>query len=219
MSPYHIILADDHVLMRQGLRRIIEETPDLDIVGEAGDGVELLRLLNGITPHLVVLDISMPNLRGLEAVHEIKALHPRVKVLMLTMYRDREYLYQAIESGADGYLLKEDADTELLFAIHTILQGGFHVSAVLSKELAEYRKRRVCGLGASFEGECLTTREREVLHLVAAGKSSRECAELLCISARTVEHHLSNIREKLKIRKFVDLIKYAVNKGCCQGNP
>jgi DNA-binding NarL/FixJ family response regulator len=214
MSPYHITLADDHVLMRQGLRRIIEEAPDLKIVGEAGDGEELLRLLGGITPHLVVLDISMPNLRGLDAVREIKARYPKVKVLMLTMHRDKEYLYQALESGADGYLLKEDADTELLFAIHKILQGGFHVSAVLSEELAEYQKLPGCGTaGSSFEGECLTTREKEVLKLLGEGKSCRETADILCISARTVDHHRANIMDKLKLRKTADLVRYALSKG------
>lgn len=213
MSPYHITLADDHALMRQGLRRIIEEAPDLKVVGEVGDGEELLRLLGAITPHLVVLDISMPNLRGLEAVREIKARYPRVKVLMLTMHREKEYLYQALESGADGYLLKEDADTELLVAIHNILQGGLHVSAALSEALAQHLKLPGCGPAGSFEGECLTTREREVLKLIVEGKSSQECADILCISSRTVDHHRASIRDKLRIRNTADLVKYAVSKG------
>jgi DNA-binding NarL/FixJ family response regulator len=214
MSPYHIILADDHLLMRQGLRRIIEESPDFKVVGEAGDGEELLRLLSGITASMVILDISMPKLGGLEAVSQIKTLYPKVKVLMLTMHREKEYLYQALESGVDGYLLKEDADTELLFAMHKILQGGSHVSGALSKELAERWKLPGCGTaGSSFEGECLTTREKEVLKLLGEGKSCREAADILCISARTVDHHRASIMDKLKLRKTADLIRYAVNKG------
>ncbi len=214
MSPYHITLADDHVLMRQGLRRIIEESPDLKVVGEVGDGEELLRHLSGITANMVILDISMPNLGGLEALREIKARYPKVKVLMLTMHRDKEYLYQALESGADGYLLKEDADTELVYAIHRILQGGFHVSAALSEELAERGKLPGCGpAGSSFEGGCLTMREKEVLRLLGEGKSCREAADILCISARTVDHHRANIMDKLKLRRTADLVRYAVNKG------
>jgi len=214
MSSYHIMLADDHVLMRQGLRRIIEESPDFKVVGEVGDGEELLKLLGGVTPHLVVLDISMPNLRGIEAVREVKSRYPKVKVLMLTMHRDKEYLYQALESGADGYLLKEDADTELLFAISNILHGGFHVSAALSEDLAEHWKMPGCRpAGFSFEGECLTAREKEVLKLLGEGKSCREAADILCISARTVDHHRASIMEKLKLRKTADLVRYAVTKG------
>ena len=214
MHRYHIALADDHVLLRQGLRRIIEESSELEVIGEASDGVELIQFLNRLVPDMVVLDISMPRLRGIEAICEIKALHPKVKVLILTMHRDKEYLYQSLASGADGYLLKEDADTELFSAIKKIREGAFYVSPSLSKELNAYLRPEGRGdTGYSFEGECLSTREREVLKLIAEGKSSREVAEILYISIRTVDHHRANIMDKLKLRKTADLVKYAIHKG------
>ncbi len=137
MNPYRITLADDHVLLRQGLRRIVEESREMEVVGEAGDGLELIGLLNKIVTDMAVVDISMPKMRGIEAVSEIKSRHPGVKVLILTMHRDRNYLHQALSSGADGYLLKEDADTELFKAIERIRRGGLYVSPSLSQELAE----------------------------------------------------------------------------------
>jgi len=214
MHRYHIALADDHVLLRQGLRRIIEDSSELEVVGEAGDGVELIQLLNRSVPDMIVLDISMPRLRGIEAICEIKSRHPQVKVLILTMHKDKEYLYQSLASGADGYLLKEDADTELFSAIKKIREGAFYASPSLSKELHAYLKP---GGGrdtaSTYEGECLSTREREVLKLIAEGKSSREVAEILYISIRTVDHHRANIMDKLKLRKTADLVKYAMRKG------
>jgi DNA-binding NarL/FixJ family response regulator len=214
MCPYRITLADDHVLLRQGLRRIVEESPELEVVGEAGDGMELIQLLNRSVPDMVVLDISMPKLRGIEAICEIKSRHPHVKVLILTMHRDKEYLYQSLASGADGYLVKEDADTELFSAIKKIREGVFYASPSLSQELNAYRKLEVRGeTGSPHIGECLSTREREVLKLIAEGKSSREAAEILYISVRTVDHHRANIMDKLKIKKTADLVKYAIQKG------
>mgnify|MGYP001608405679 CR=1 FL=1 len=214
MEPYRITLADDHVLLRQGLRRIVEESAELQVVGEAGDGLELLHVLNKTVSDMVVLDISMPNLRGLEAIHEIKSRHPKVKVLILTMHREKEYLHQAVSSAADGYLLKEDADTELFSAIQKIRDGGFYISPTLAKDLDDYRKQTCPGEpGSAVDQEGLTIREREVLKLIAEGKSSREVAELLCISVRTVDHHRANIMDKLNLRKTADLVKYAINRG------
>jgi DNA-binding NarL/FixJ family response regulator len=132
MQPYRIMLADDHVLVRKGIRKILQEQADLSVVGEAGDGLELLELLQGETPDLVILDISMPRLRGLEATKKIKELHPQVKVLILTMHRDQEYLARAMSDGADGYILKEDADLSLYSAIDMIRRGQSFISAILS---------------------------------------------------------------------------------------
>ena len=214
MSPYRITLADDHALLRQGLRRIVEESPELEVVGEAGDGVELIQLLNKSATDMVVLDISMPKLRGLEAMCEIKSRYPGVKVLILTMHRDKEYLYQSLTSGADGFLLKEDADSELFSAIRKIREGGIYASPSLAKELAAYRRLGGRGdAGRCSEDGGLSTREREVLKLIAEGKSSREIAEILCISVRTVDHHRANIMSKLRLRKTADIVKYAIQKG------
>jgi DNA-binding NarL/FixJ family response regulator len=137
METFRIVIVDDHTLVRQGLKRIIGEMADLEVIGEAGDGLELLKLLEKITPHMILLDISMPNLRGNEAIREIKALHPEVKILILSMHKEKEYLYQAISAGANGYFLKEDADTELFTAIETIRRGKVYISPLLSGDVAD----------------------------------------------------------------------------------
>jgi len=209
VSTYHIVLADDHALVRQGLKRTLEENVDLEVVGEAGDGLELLDLLKKLTPHMVILDISMPKLRGIEAIREIKMEHPRVKVLMLTMHKEKEYLHQAMSAGADGYFLKKDVDTELFSAIEKIRQGEIYVSHSLSQDLVEMWEE----IRHGFRKPILTNREREVLKLIAEGKSSKEIAALLFISVHTVERHRANLMEKLNMKKAADLVKYAIAKG------
>jgi DNA-binding NarL/FixJ family response regulator len=184
------------------------------VVGEVDCGLELLKLLQKLVPDLIILDISMPNLRGIEAIHEIRIVHPDVKILILTMHKDKEYLHQAISAGADGYLLKEDADTELSSAIKTIRHGRFYISPLLSEELTDDWIRTWRGKSKlPIQLESLTIREREVLKLIAEGKSSKEIGELLFISVRTVERHRANIMEKLNLKKTADLVKYAIQKG------
>jgi DNA-binding NarL/FixJ family response regulator len=213
VNPYRIILADDHVLFRQGIRNILEKDKGLEVIGEAGDGLKLLELLKKVTPDMVILDISMPNLRGLEATREIKTILPDVKVLILSMHRDKEYMYSAISAGAEGYLLKEDADTDLFSAIQKIRQNGHYISPLLFGELtSELFQAHLSGQPAT-QYDPLTTREREVLKLIAEGNSNKEIADLLFISIRTVENHRANIMRKLNIRRPTDLIKYAISKG------
>ena len=202
MGGYRIVLADDHALFRQGLRKIIEGVADLEVAGEAGDGLELLSLLETILAHLVILDLSMPRLRGIEAVREVKKRYPAVKVLVLTMYR--EYLHQALSAGAEGYLLKEDADRELFSAIDNIRQGRSYISPRLREELAD---------SEVLVPEPLSARETEVLNLIAGGKSNRDIAEILFISVRTVEAHRATILSKLNLRNTADLVRYAIEKG------
>ena len=137
INPYRIVLADDHVILRQGLRMIVEQKADLKVIGEVGDGLELLDLLDTLIPHMVILDISMPKLRGIEATRRIKMAHPDVKVLILTMHKSQEHLDHALTAGADGYLLKEDANTELFSAIQRIRQGGTYISPLLSGMLTD----------------------------------------------------------------------------------
>jgi DNA-binding NarL/FixJ family response regulator len=219
VSQYRIVLADDHVMFRQGMKRILEGVPSLEVVAEASDGLKLLELLKNSLPDMVILDISMPNLRGIEATKEIKTTNSKVKVLILTMHNDKEYLYHAISAGADGYLLKEDADTELFSAIETIRHGGNYISPLLLVELANDLARTYHGDRFKAPFEPLTTREREVLKLIAEGKSSKEVASLLFISVRTVQNHRANIMRKLKIRKTADLVKYAIRKGYVSISP
>ncbi len=213
MSTLRIILADDHLMFRQGLKKILEEKADLEIIGEANCGLDLLKLLQESVPDLVILDISMPTLRGIEAVSEIKSLRPDVKILILTMHKEREYLYQSVSAGADGYLLKEDADTELFSAIKTIQQDRVYISPTMADESKDNWVRMARGERAIPFGDPLTTREREVLKLIAEGKSSKDIAALLFISVRTVERHRANIMGKLNLRKTADLVKYAIQKG------
>lgn len=209
---YRILLADDHVMFRQGIKRILKEAANLEVAGEVGDGLKLLDLVQELLPDMVILDISMPGLRGIEATGKIKTIHPDVKVLILTMHKDKGYLYHALEAGAKGYLLKEDADTELFSAIETIREGGTYISPVMSLELTD-DLAQMCHDGRKPLLGPLTAREREVLKLVAEGKSSKEVADLLCISVRTVQHHRAGIMAKLKIRKTAELVRYAIREG------
>jgi len=209
---YRVILADDHVLVRHGLRRILEENPNLEINGEVGDGLELLSLLNKISPDLVILDVSMPNLRGIEAIPEIHRIQPGVKVLILTMHNEEEYLYQAISAGADGYLLKEDAEKELFSAIESIQNGRVYISPSLADRSMQNWVAIRRGEDSSFDTRILTMRQREILKLIAEGKSNKEIGDLLCISVRTVERHRANVMNKLNIRKTAELVQYALRK-------
>lgn len=213
MSVYNILLADDHVMFRHGVRRIIEENPEFNVVGEAKDGLELLGICRKTPPHLVILDISMPNLRGIEATHEIKKAHPEIKVLILTMHKDIEYLDSALAAGAEGYILKEDADDELLTAIKIIRDGGTYISTLLSAQVAQMLKQRSRCHTVISPVDPLTAREREILKLIAEGKSSKEIAALLFISFRTVQNHRHSLQRKLNIKKEADITKYAIQKG------
>ncbi len=212
MSPYRIVLADDHALLRKGIRKIIEDSGGMTVVGEASDGLELLDLLKKETPNLVIVDISMPNLRGIEATSEIKQSHPQVDVLILSMHKRKEYLYHSLSAGAKGYLLKDDTDAELLSAIDTIRRGGVYLSSILADELtSDFVK--ICSGAIKPPQENLTMRERQILKLVAEGKTSEEIASLLFISTRTVQNHRANMMKKLNINRTADLVKYAFRRG------
>ena len=217
MGSYNIVLADDHVLLRDGIKRIIEESQDLRIVAEASDGFELLRVLKQYDVDMVLLDISMPGLRGIEAAREIKISHPDIKVLILTMHKKKEYVRHAFSAGADGYLLKEATGDELFDAIGAIRNGENYVSNAFSKELTSeliqlYRS------GGKLKAEVLTHREKEVLKLIAEGKSSKEIAELLFISIYTVNNHRAKIIKKLGLKKTADLVRYAIREGYVQSS-
>jgi two-component system, NarL family, response regulator NreC len=210
--PYRILLADDHVLVRQGLKRLIERAPDVEVIGEASDGGEVLSLLRRVVPDLLILDISMPYPKGIETLHEVKSLQPGVKTLVLTMHRDKEYLFGAMSAGASGYVLKEDADTQLFAAIDKIMRGGVYVSPGLAEELVQLTTRGRDRRGTPGR-DGLSVREREVLRLTAEGKTSKEIAALLCISYRTVEHHRAHIADKLNLKGTADVVRYAIGKG------
>jgi two-component system, NarL family, response regulator NreC len=214
MTPFTIVLADDHVILRQGLKRIIEGAPDMEVIGEADDGLELVRLLQRVPCDLVILDISMPRLRGIEAIPEVKGIQPHLKVLVLTMHRELELLNAALSAGANGYVLKEDADTQLFAAIGKIRKGMTYVSPKLADEMThDWATACRTDAGPAPDANRLTLRERQILKLTAEGHSSREISGLLCISARTVEHHRAHIMSKLRLRKTADVVRYALSGG------
>jgi DNA-binding NarL/FixJ family response regulator len=209
-----IYLADDHRLVREGIKLILSQRKDFIVAGEAGDGLELLSLLkHPPEPDIVLMDISMPKLRGLEAIREIKELSPQVKIIVLTMHREEDYLCQAFLAGAEGYILKEDVAKGLFDALDSVLAGKPYVSPLLEREVKDawlniFHK----GKGIPT-GDALSPREREILKLVAEGQSNKEIADQLFISARTVDHHRAKIMEKLNLKGTVELIKYALKKG------
>jgi DNA-binding NarL/FixJ family response regulator len=211
MKPYRIILADDHPLLRQGLKKMIEESENLAVSGEAGDGFELLKLLKKNLPDLVVLDLSMPVCGGIAALDEIKRTYPGLKILVLTMRDEPEYFHAAIRAGIDGYMLKQETGEELFTAIRTIRAGRRFLSPLVTRLLGE-DLIALCQDAQKAPAEILTARERQVLKLVAEGASNKQIAVQLYISPRTVERHRENIMRKLNVHDVVGLVKYAMRQ-------
>ncbi len=209
MDSFGIILADDHVLIRSGLREFISQKADLKVIGEAADGLKVLDLLKKFKTDLVILDISMPNMRGFETAAKVKEMHPSVKILILTAYKDKEYLKEALRIGVHGYLLKEDPPAELFSAIEKIRQEKFYVSPSLTEDLVEIIAE---AKGGSLKPR-LTNREGEILTLIAGGKSNSEIAKDLLVSVHTVERHRANIKTKLRLKRTADLVRYAMERG------
>jgi len=213
MEPYRIILADDHVLIREAIKKSIEGTPDLKVVAEADDGLQLLDLLEkAALPDLIILDISMPNLQGIESAEKIKKLYPQVKILILTMHKSRGHISRALSAGVDGYLLKENAVNDLIFAIKAVQQGESYISSLVHNQVADIFRRQFI-LKKSDPLEPLSAREIGVLALFSEGKSIKEIADSLAISYSTVNNHIYRIKKKLNIRNNVELIKYAIQRG------
>jgi DNA-binding NarL/FixJ family response regulator len=210
MHPVNIVIADDHVMFRQGIRRIIDQVKDVNIVGEVGDGLELLELLKRAHPDLIILDISMPNLRGLEAAREIKKLYPKMKILILTMHKKKELIRQALADGVEGFLLKEEPGSELIRAVEAVRHGEKYLSPKMSTMLVSLALGKV-------KDDILSTREREILKLLAEGKTAHEIAESLYISVFTVRRHRHNIMKKLNIQRMADLVKYAISQDYITG--
>ena len=208
-----ILLADDHVVMRRGLRLVLEEHPDFEVVGEASDGREAVALASEVKPDVAVLDVGMPNLNGIEAARQICAAVPAASVVMLSMHSDEGYVLRALKAGARGYLLKESAESDLINAVRSVSQGKAYFSPAVSRMLLEDYMRQLQDRDVEDSYELLTSREREVLQMVAEGNSSKDIANVLNLSLYTVETHRSNIMEKLNLHSVPELILYAVRKG------
>ncbi|MBI4443253.1 MAG: response regulator transcription factor [Acidobacteria bacterium] len=211
--PIHILLADDHRIVRQGLRRILEEHPQMEVVAEASDGREAVQLAMEKKPDVVVMDIAMPQLNGMEAARQILRRLPATKILVLSMYSDESYVVQVLEAGAKGYLLKDSADAELVEAVQAVSNGKSFFSPLISRILLDEYVRQLQEKKVTDRYELLTEREREILQLIAEGKTSREIAELLNISVSTVDTHRGHIMEKLDLHNPYEVVLYAVRKG------
>jgi len=208
-----IILADDHAVMRRGLRLVLEQQEDFEVVGEASDGREAVNLAETVKPDIAVLDITMPNLNGIEAAHQIGARQPGVSTIVLSMHADESFVLRALKAGARGYLLKESAESDLINAVRLVSEGKSFFSPIVSRMLVEDYVRQLQDRDIEDSYELLTPREREVLQLVAEAKSNKEIAGMLNVSLYTVETHRSNILEKLNLHSVPELILYAVRKG------
>lgn len=205
-----ILLADDHKLVRAGLRLLIEQTQKYHIVGEVGDGKALVGFLKTRACDLIVLDLGMPLMHGLDALQEIHKTWPQIKVIVVTTHRSKAFLRRALENGAQGYVLKDDARETLLFAIQTVLEGQRFISpSLLGTMIREVMPADTGKIAA----EVLSPREREILHLTANGLTSRDIGERLDISHRTVEVHRANIKEKLGLATNTELVKFAIENG------
>jgi two-component system response regulator NreC len=213
MRKIRILLADDHKLMRSGLRVLLEQQSDLAVVGEASDGREAVALVASQKPDVLVMDIGMPHLNGIEAASQITQSHPAISIVMLSMHSDESYVLRALKAGAKGYLLKDSAEADLIRAVHSVAEGKSFFSPAVSKVLLDDYVRKLKRSGTEDPYDLLTPREREVLQLVAEGKSNKEVAQLLNLSVYTVETHRSNIMEKLNLHGVPELILYAVRKG------
>ncbi|MBN9663057.1 MAG: response regulator transcription factor [Acidobacteria bacterium] len=213
MPSIRVILADDHKLMRSGLRLLVEQQPEFRVVGEAGDGRQAVALALELKPDVAVLDIGMPELNGIEAAHQITEQLPETAVVMLSMHSDESYVLRALKAGARGYLLKDSAEADLVQAILAVREGKSFFSPAVSQVLLEDYLRKLRKTGAEDSYELLSPREREILQLVAEGKSSKDVANLLNLSVYTVETHRANLMKKLNLKSMPELILYAVRKG------
>ena len=207
-----VLLAEDHTIVRKGLRALLADEPEIEVVGEAEDGREAVQMAQQLLPDVVLMDLSMPGLNGLEATRQIKRWVPEVKVLVLTRHANEEYVFQILRAGASGYVLKKAAPAELISAIRAVYRGESFLSPAISKTvIEEYIRRAEAMVKDSYEQ--LTGREREVLQLIAEGHSSAEIAERLCISGKTVRTHRANLMDKLDLHSIAELTRYAVRKN------
>lgn len=218
MPETHILLADDHAMLRAGLRLLLDAQPDLKVIGEASDGREVLRLAVELQPDLILLDLTMPGLSGLEALPALRKSAPAARVLILTMHDDEAYLRQAIRNGASGYILKKAADSELIAAVRVVQRGEIYVHPSLTKTLLEDIMPSEIGTPNTDPWDALTEREQEVLTLVALGHTSAEIANRLSLSPKTVETYRGRGMEKLNLRSRAALVQFAIAHGLLSDN-
>ena len=213
MAKIRILLGDDHTLVRQGFRKILEARPECEVVGEVSNGREAVREAASLQPNVVVLDIGMPVLNGIEATRQIVRRHPNIQVLILSMHSDEAYVTQALQAGARGYLLKDSADTDLIRGVAAVAAGKSFFSPAVARVMLDDYVRHLAEKGIVDRFESLSEREREVFQLVAEGHSNKEIAELLSVSPATIETHRGHILQKLDVHNTAELVLYAVRRG------
>jgi two-component system response regulator NreC len=219
MSKIRVFLVDDHTIMREGLVYLLKEEADIEVVGTAENGHRMLKDVKKTAPDVVVVDITMPVLGGLEATQQLKKLLPKAKVLILTMHTDENYVHQAFKLGASGYLVKKGTTEDLVSAIKAVYRGETYISPAVSERVVqEFLRSTRLSPKPSFPDK-LTFRERQILKLIAEGWPSKKIGDHLNISTRTVETHRANIMQKLKLHKVADLVKYAIRRGLVQVEP
>lgn len=213
MANLRILLGDDHTLVRQGLRKILETRPDWEVVAEAGDGREAVRQAYTLHPNVVVIDIGMPLLNGIEATRQIVRRLPDTRVLILSMHSHEAYITQALQAGARGYLLKDSADTDLIRGVAELAAGRSFFSSAVAKVMLDDYVRHLAEKGIVDRYDALSEREREVFQLVAEGHSNKEIADILSVSPATVETHRAHIFQKLDLHNTAEVVLYAVRRG------
>jgi two-component system, NarL family, response regulator NreC len=211
--PYRIMIVEDHTILRQGLRALLSSDPDFKIVGEAEDGRESIRLAETLVPDLILMDLSMPKMTGIEAISEIKKRSTDIKIVVLTVHRGEEYVLSALEAGADGYVLKDADRDELTTATKKVLEGKRYLSPDISGKVIEGYLEGKNALRKKTSWDTLTPREREILKLIAEGYKNKEMAEALFISSKTVQKHRANLMEKLDLHNTAALTVFAIEKG------
>ena len=213
MSKIRVLIVDDHVIVREGLHALLEAQPDIEVVGEATDGGEAVNKTREVQPDIVLMDITMPGMNGLEATRHIRQHSPDVKILVLTMHEGDEYFFKMLDAGASGYFIKGGSSSELITALRVVWSGDVFLYPTMAKKLlSDYLQRVRTGQDKeSYDG--LTNREREILKLIAEGHTNQKIADLLVISLATVQTHRAHIMAKLGLRSPTELIKYAIRRG------
>jgi two-component system response regulator NreC len=217
MSKIRLLIVDDHQIVRAGLRMLFAAEEDMTIAGEVGSGEEALAIVAELKPDVVIMDVAMPGMSGIEATRRIKEIAPRVAVLALTMHEDEQYFFEMLNAGASGYIPKRAAPDDLVSAIRVVHQGNVFLHATLAKflisEILHHTESRENAAKGMESSNALTPREREVLRLIAEGLTSRDIAQQLVLSPKTVDRHRENIMAKLNLHSRVDLVKYAIERG------
>jgi DNA-binding NarL/FixJ family response regulator len=212
VAKIRVLVADDHAIVRDGVKALLNMAEDMEVVGEAADGREAIARAQALEPDIVVIDIAMPGLGGLEATLEIRKLCPRTKILVLSQYDDREYVRRFLKAGVSGYVLKKSAGSELVAAVRSVFRGGLVLDPDVARE-AMREQESGSGRGGEDPYETLTDREKQVLKLVADGKSNKEVADLLGISVKTAMSHREHVMEKLDLHSRTELIRFAIKQG------